>query len=231
MMFEWEWDKARQELQRALELNPSYGPARIWCGVWLWFAGRFEDANAEFRRGLEHDPLSTVIHLHLGIGLTMVREYAAASRQLLQGLELDPDDAISRACLGLVYYFQSREADGIREIQAAIEASDRDPWPLGIMGTVRAASGDRTRAEHIVAELEERAQTEYIPATHIAAVYASLGENDMALRWVDAACEEQSSFVLMCVWRYGYPGYAFEGLRANPRFQDLMRRLGLEGAR
>jgi serine/threonine-protein kinase len=226
-IFEWEWEKGRRELQRALELNPSYGPARVWYCVWLWFMGRIEEANAEVRHGLERDPLSVVIHLHLGIGLVMVHKYAEASQQLLQGLELDPDFAPARAVLGMVYYFQSRVEDGIYEIHRAIEASDRDPWPLGIMGAVYAATGDRKRAEQILAELEERTQSEYIPATHIAAIYALIGEKDTALEWLEKAYEERAPLVLGSDWLHAYPGWAFESLRADSRFQDLMRRMGL----
>ncbi len=226
-IFEWEWEKAREELQRAIELNPSYGPARIWYGVWLWAMGRFEEANAEFRHILERDPLSVVMHTHLGIGLVMMGKYAEAAQQLLQGLELEPDFATARAELGMVYYFQSRVADGIREIQAAIEASDRDSWPMGILGAVYAANGDRKRAEQILAELEERTQSEYIPATHIAAVYALLGEKDTAFEWLDTAYEERAPLDLGCHWHHAYPGWTFESLRADSRFQDLMRRMGL----
>jgi len=229
-IFEWEWDKAREELQRALELNPSYGPARIWYGVWLWFRGRMEDANAEFRRGLERDPLSVVINTHLGIGLLEVRDYAEAARQLLEALELDPNFASARAVLGTVYYFQSRVADAIREIQTAVEASGRDPWPLGIMGAVCAGSGDRKQAEKILAELLERAESEYIPATHIAAVYAMLGENEPALEWLRTACEERAPLVVMSR-QHAYPGWAFEGLHADPRFKDVMHRFGLEATK
>ncbi len=226
-IFDWEWEKGRRELQRALELNPSYGPARVWYCVWLWFMGRIEEANAEVRHGLERDPLSVIMHAHLGIGLVMLQKYAEAAQQLLQGLELEPDFAIARATLGMVYYSQSRVEDGIHEIQRAIEASDRDPWPLGIMGAVYAATGDRKRAEEVLVELEGRAQKEYIAATHIAAIYALIGEKDTALEWLEKAYEERAPLILGSDWHHAYPGWAFESLRADSRFQDLMRRMGL----
>ncbi len=223
-MYDWEWEEAGNELRRAIELNPSYRPARIWYGVWLWCMDRLEDANAEFRNALERDPLSVVVHLHLGIGLGRVRDYAEAGRQLVRGLELDPDFAPARAALGTIYYLQSRVPDSIRETQMAIEASGRDAWPLGVMGAVYAATGDRKRAKRIVEELEERSENEYIPATHIAAVYASLGEDDTALQWLDRAYEERASLVAMCAWTHAYPGWAFDALRSDSRFQEWMRR-------
>ncbi len=227
MTFEWERDKAVRELQRALELNPSYGPAHIWYGVWLWSAGRLEEADAEFRRGLERDPLSAVIHTHLGIGLMLAHKYAEASQQLLQGLELDPDDAVARASLGLAYHFQSRFEDGIRELQRAVDSSGRRAWPLGTLGMVYAANGYAEEAQTVLSELKDRAQKEYIDAVWVASIHALLGEKDGAFEWLERALDERSSFVGTFQWTQ--PLSAFGSLADDARFHDLVRRIGSGG--
>ncbi len=224
-IFDWEWEEARREFQRALELNPNYGPARYWYSVWLWFRGRFEEAIAEVRRGLETDPLSVYMHVQLGSVLLAAQQSEAASEQLLQALELEPEFAAARAILGIAYYFQSRVEDAIRELQWAIESSDRDQWPVGLLGVVYAATGDRKRAEAILVELEDMAQKEYIHAQWIAGIYALLDEKDEALEWLEKAYEERAPF-LACCRLNGSPGWLYKNLRPDSRFQDLVRRVG-----
>jgi non-specific serine/threonine protein kinase len=226
-IFDWEWDKARREFRRSLELNPNYGPARYWYSVWLWFMGRFEEALSEVRRGLQIDPLSVHMHTQLSCVLLALQKYAEASEQLLQALELEPDFASARSILGIAYYFQSRVEDAIREIQIAIDLSDRDQWPVAFLGQVYAATGDRKRAEAILVELEGRAQNEYVHASWIAAIYALLDEKDEALEWLEKGYEERAPLVGCCSLRE-YPGWVFNNLRADSRFQHLVCRLGLE---
>lgn len=226
-IFDWEWEKARKEFQRALELNPSYGPARLWYCVWLWAMGRFEEAIAEVRIGLQHDPLSVTMRTHLGIGLVNAQQYAEASEQLVQALELDPDFINALSSLGMAYYLQSRVDDSFRELQKAIEVSGRDQWPVGSIGAVHAATGDRKQAEEILVELEGRAQNEYIAATWIAGIYALLDETDKAIQWVEKACEERDPFIALFHTGVAPMNWAFKSLEAEPRFQDMLRRFGL----
>ena len=224
-IFDWEWERARKEFKRALELNPNYGPARYWYSVWLWFMGCYEEAIAEVRRGLETDPLSVYMHVQLGCVLLAAQKYAQASESLLQALELQPDFVSARSILGIAYYFQSRVEDAIREIQRAIDLSHRDQWPVWLLGVVYAADGDRTRAEEILVELEGRAQNEYIHASWIAAIYALLDEKDETFEWLEKAFDEKNPFVACCALSV-YPGWMFNGVRSDPRFENLVRRLG-----
>ncbi len=226
-IFDWEWETARREFQRALELNPNYGPARYWYSVCLWFSGHFEESIAEVRRGLETDPLDVYMHVQLGCALLAAEKYAQASEPLLQALELEPDSASARSILGIAYYFQSRIEDAVREIQRAIDVSHRDQWSVGSLGVVYAATGDRTRAEEILVELEGRAQNEYIHASWIAAIYALLDEKDEAFEWLEKAYNERAPLVASCALKT-WPGWLYNNLRADSRFQDLLRRLGLD---
>ena len=166
------------------------------------------------------------MHTHLGLVFVAEQRYAEASEQLLQALELDPAFTVARANLGMAYYFQSRAEDGIHELQRAIELSDRDQWPVGCIGAVYAATGDRKRAKEILVELEDRAQNEYIHASWIADIYALLDKKEEAFEWLEKAYEERAPVVVFHAENI-YPSWAFDSLGADSRFQDLVRRLGL----
>ncbi len=226
-IFDWEWEKARQEFQRALELNPSYVPARYWYSVLLWFLGRTEEAITEVRRGLETDPLSAYTQVQLGSVLLSAEKYDQATEQLLQALELEPDFYSARAFLGIAYYFQSRVDDAICEIQKAIDISDRNQWPVAYLGFVYAAIGDRTRTVEVLAELESRSQKEHIHAYWIAAIYALLDEKDEAFDWLEKAFNERTPILGTNAMKT-YPGWVYNNLRDDSRFQDLLRRQALQ---
>ena len=225
-IFDWEWEKAKKEFQRALELNPSYVPARYWYSVLLWFMGRIEEAIAEVRHGLETDPLSVYAHVQLGAVLLSAEKYDQATEQLLQALELEPDFYSASAFLGIAYYFQSRVDDAICEIQKAIDISDRNQWPVAYLGWVYAAIGDRTRADEILVELEGRSQKEHIHAYWIAGIYALLDEKDEAFDWLEKAFNERAPTMGLNALKT-YPGWVYNNLRDDSRFQDLLRRHGL----
>ena len=224
-VFDWDWEGARKEFLRAFELNPSYGPARYWYTNLLLIQGQLEEAIAEVELGLKHDPLSMYMQTFLGIVLLAGKKYAQAAEQLRKTLELDPTFFIARSTLGLTYANQSRVEDGIAEIQEAIARSDRDQLPVTALGMVYAAAGDRRRAREVLTELEQRARDGYISAINIAAIHAQLGDKNKALEWLEKAYEERSPMLFAV--EYGYFGQPFDSLKTDPRFVDLLRRMGL----
>jgi TolB-like protein/Tfp pilus assembly protein PilF len=224
-IFDWDWDSASKEFERALELNPSYSPARYWRTNLLMTQGRLEEAVSEISHSLEYDPLSIYMQAFLGVVLMTSKKYQQASEHLLKALALEPTNFIARSGLGVAYCFQSRIEEGILEIQQAIDLSDRDEWPVAALGIVHAAFGDRSRAREILNELEQRARDEYVSAIHIAAIHAQLGEKDRAFEWLERAYEERCSLLFAVV--NGYIGRTFDLLENEPRFHDLLRRIGL----
>ncbi len=225
-MFDWEWENARKAFERAIELNPSWGPTHYWYAVWMHVTGRLEDAITEVRRGLELDPLSVYMQAQLGVHLIAAKRYSEASKRLLETLQLDPQFMVARSTLGMAYFFQGLVDDAIRELRRAVQVSNRDPWPVGFLGGVYAAMGDATAARAIVGELERRTKHEYIPSFYLASIYARLGEMNEAIRWLDKAYEERASLVVFSGTNT-YPSWTFDRLRLDPRFQKLVQRLGL----
>ncbi len=222
-IFDWDWAMAEKEFQRVFKLNPSWSPARYWHTNLLMLRGRFEEAIAELRRGLEYDPLSVYMQSHLGTTLWYGRRSAEASEQFRKALELDPNFLVARSSLGMTYYFGSRLEDSLRELERAVESSGRNQWPLAWLGVVYAGSGDWQRAREIITELEQRRQKEYISALHIAEIYGQLDEKDKAFEWLEKAYEERSSLLWSLEWLPSLP----EKLRRDPRFEDLLRRIGV----
>jgi len=224
-IFDWDWESASKEFERALKLNPGYSPARYWRTNLLMTQGHLDEAISEIRHSLEYDPLSIYMQAFLGVVLLTSKKYQQASEHLQKALDLEPNNFIARSALGVAYCFQSRIEEGIREIQQAIDLSDRDEWPVAALGIVQAAFGDRSRAREILVELEQRARDEYVSAIHIAAIHAQLGEKDCAFEWLERAYEERCS--LLFAVENGYIGRTFDILQNEPRFQDLLRRIGL----
>jgi tetratricopeptide (TPR) repeat protein len=179
---------------------------------------------AELKRGLECDPLSVYMETHLGIILCFAGEWAAASEHCSKALELDPQFLVARSTLGISYYLQSRTEQAIRELERAVEASGRDPWPLAHLATVYAGSGVHDKAQHILHELEQRRKSEYISAIHIAAIYFRLGKLDQGFERLEEACDERAA---LTSWIHRNPLIATDDVRNDDRFSDLMRRIGL----
>ena len=224
LVYDWDWDKSGRELRCALELNPSYAPARIWHAVWLLHVRGAEDAVVELQQGLEYDPLSVSIRFHIAFFLSMLDRFEDMEASARDALELYPGHSLSRGLLGLALHVQSRTDEGIRELEKAAAESGREQWVVGMLGAVYADIGEPEKARAIAAELETRAETECVGAIHVAALHAAAGDIEPALAWLYRAYDERSALV-MTSRLPAYPGRALSTLSDEPRFQALMQRL------
>ena len=224
LVYDWDWDKSGRELRRAIELNPSYAPARIWHAVWLLHVRGPEDAVSELHRGLEYDPLSVSIRFHMAFFLSMLDRFEDMEASARDALELVPGYSLARGLLGLALHAQSRTEEGIRELEQAAAESGREQWVVGMLGTVYADIGEPEKARAIAAELEARAETEFVSPIHVAVLHAAARDIEPALTWLYRAYDERAPLItsirLSC-----YPGRALSTLSDEPRFQELMQRL------
>jgi eukaryotic-like serine/threonine-protein kinase len=223
-MFDWDWKQAEKEFQQAFKLNLGYGPARYWHSLLLLMRGQGDKAIAELKLGLEYDPPSVYMHAHVGSALFWCGRWAEGSEQSLKALEWDPNFLSARCTLGACYFFLSRVEEAIHELQAAVEASRGNIWAVAYLAAVYAASGNHERAYEIVRELEERRQKEYISAFHIATVYVQLGKVDESFKWLDEACQERAAMIFSV---HRYPFINNDAVLHDPRFADLMQRIGV----
>ena len=219
--YEWDWTGAERDCQQAIGLNPGYMLARDLYSLCLLAQGRFEEAVVEARRASGLDPLSGYINATLGLALYYSRRYDEAGEQLLKGAELDTDNVWAHAPLIDLYeqVGANPEALGHRQKLATL-AGDGE---LAVeLGHEFERSGYRGVLLKWLDGLHRRADLRYVSPLDFAGTYARLGERDKALDWLEKAVEERTMYVCFMKVRP-----TWDGLRDDPRFQDLMRRVGL----
>jgi len=220
--FDWDWSGAEKEFQRALELNPRYSSAHQWYAWDLAAMARFEEAIAETKRALENDPLSLPVNTSAIILYCLERRFDHAVEHCQKTLELDPDFARAHGNCGLVYQQKTMFEEAIREFKKAVDISKGSSLYLGLLGHAYALANKRAEAMKILDELKQRTKQEYIPPYDIAVIYLGLGEKDEFFAWLQKAYEDRSAW-LPCL----KVDPVYDPVRSDPRFQDLLRRIGL----
>jgi serine/threonine protein kinase len=221
-VYDWDWQTAEREFKRALELNPRYAPVHIWYSHYLESVGRSEESFAESKRALDADPLGLIINVHLGWYYLFTRKYDQAIEQLQKTLELDPNFILAHMFLGQAYQQKGMMDEAIREFQEALSLSGRNPVYLGGLGQAYALAAKRREAMGVLEELKKQSRQRYVAARATAEVYIGLAERDQAFFWLGKAIEERDGWL---VHLRGDPRY--DALRSDPRFADLVRRIGL----
>jgi TolB-like protein/Tfp pilus assembly protein PilF len=224
-IYDWDWDGAEKEFKRAIELKNSDEWSHEAYGWYLSALGRFDESTAEMKRAQEIDPLSLSAATHIGIPFYYARNYNEAIRQFRKALEVDPNFSNARFRLGLAYEQNGMNEEAIAEFQKVLNISgDRDA--MAAIGHVYGLSGQRDAARDVLAELKNRSRQEYVPSYDLAIIHVGLGETDQAFERLEEAYEERSYWL-------SYLGVdpILDGLRRDPRFADLLRRVGLAGLR
>jgi tetratricopeptide (TPR) repeat protein len=216
--YEWDWQGAEREFRLAIQLNPNYATAHQRYSLFLPVAGRFDEAVAEARRARELDPLSLPINENVGDILYLARRYPEAEEQLRRTLELDPNYGVARGTLAKVYEAQGRYEEALNERLAGAP-----PETAAGIRKIFAASGIKGVWRHWLDQRLERAKSEYVSPADIALFYARLGERDEAFAWLERAMQERS-----ILFNYLASDARFDNLRPDPRFPELLGRVGLK---
>jgi TolB-like protein/class 3 adenylate cyclase/Flp pilus assembly protein TadD len=221
--YEWDWAGAEKEFRRALELNPSYAHAHANYALYLGAMGRIEESLAAIDRAEALDPLSPRIQVVSAIfQMFVVRNNERAIQGLREVLEMAPQFEVARASLAVALGMSTMHDEAIEEARRAVDLSSRNVDSLTGLAWVYANAGRGDEARKLLEELVELSKQGYVPHFQIAEVYAGLGEGDEALEWLERAYEERSASL---PWLTMDP--ILDLLHPNPRFQDLVRRLGL----
>jgi len=218
---QWQWADAEAGYRLALELNPNDAAAHRGLARWLLFQGRIDEALAWSRRARELDPLGDST-TDMGWILFCARRYDEAIHELRSKLALRPDDALALWVLGFVLVADYRPEEAIPVLEKAVSVSDRSPGIMGVLVAAYAHAGRRTDALRLLAELKTRNQKGYVPAAAFITAYLGLGDYDEAFVWFERAYKEQSNILLFLKV---HP--FFDPLRDDPRFKDLVHRVGL----
>jgi len=189
--------------------------------MWLVTQGRTEEAVTSCRRARELDPLA-VSGSELAWMLFYARRYDDAVQELRSVLAVEPDDAYALWILGFVLIANHHPEEAVPVLEKGVSASDRSPAIVGLLVHAYAQAGRRADALRLLEELKRRKQTGYVPAAAFVKAYLGLGEYDQAFFWLEEAYKEQSNLL-----QFLKVHPIFDPIRDDPRFADLVRRVGL----
>jgi len=218
--FDWDFDSAGKEFRRAIELNPSYATAHHWYAWHLSLLGRYDEAIAEMRKAENLDPLSLIINADLAELLVLAHSYDESIRQSRKTIEMDPNFALAHNQLAQAYLQKHMNDEAVAELQKAAQLSAGSPTVMANLARAYAASGRRSEAMKLLSDLKKRSNSIYSHGSEIAVIYAALGDRDQAMNWLEKGYEERFNPGVLL-----RPG--LDPLRSDPRFQDLVRRIGL----
>jgi len=220
--FDWDLNAGGNEFRRAIELNPGYATAHHWYAWHLSLLGRFDEAITEMRKAENLDPLSLIINADLAELLGLAHSYDDSIRQSLKTIEMDPNFALAHNQLAQAYLQKHMYDEAVTEFQKAVQLSGDSPTCIANLARAYVASGKRSEAVKLLDVLKKRSSAGHSNSSEIAMIYASLGDTDKAMNWLEKGFEERFNPGVLL-----RPG--FDPLRSDPRFQNLLRRVGLPG--
>jgi TolB-like protein/Tfp pilus assembly protein PilF len=220
--YDLNWTEAEKEFKRAFELNPSLAMLHHLYAHYLMAMDRMEESMAESKLALELDPFTSDMTSCIGWHCLTTEDYDEAIELARKGLQMSPSNAWARVILGWAYEQKSMMKEAITEFQKSVSLWEGGSLPLSSLGHAYGIAGKKKEAQEILEKLLEKSRQIYVPAYDIAAVYMGLGEKNQAFEWLNKAYEERSHFLV-----YIKCDRRFDGLRSDPRFQDLLRRMNL----
>ena len=218
----WDWSGAEQQFKRALELNPNFSRTHSTYSSLLSRLGRHEQAIAEIKRASELDPLALITNANIGFRLYFARQYEQAEVALKKTLEMDKNFAYAVVLLGYTYDGMGRYNDAINEYETYMRLEGEDTSTQCYLGYALSKAGRTKEAEAILKRLQST--KEYVSPAELAVLYIGLGQKEQALSSLErgyAIHDLQMGFL-------GVDQH-YDPLRSEPRFQDLIRKVGLPG--
>jgi tetratricopeptide (TPR) repeat protein len=183
--------------------------------------GRDAEAETEIKRALELDSLSLIINTKVGWVYYYSRRYPSAIDQLRNTLEMDKNFPLAHLFLGLSYEQSGQLPQAVSEFTAGLHLG-YSPWLAACLGHTYALAGKRADAYGKVEELKTASKEHFVSPYFIATIYAGLRDRDKAFDWLNRAHTERSDWLT-----YLKVDPAFDPLRSDPRYADLLRRIGL----
>ncbi|MFH1312450.1 MAG: protein kinase [Candidatus Eisenbacteria bacterium] len=225
MSHDYDWVAAERELKTAIELNPSYASAHQWYALCLVIMSRDEEAITEIKRAQELDPLSLIINVAAGFVAYFTRRYDEALKECRKVLDMDSTFPVTHMALALIYEQRGMRDEAIAEFEKMFSLEGDEETAKAIREAF-AASGYEGAMRQIVKRLLVRSGDAYIYFGFIGRILARLGDNDEAIAYLEKAYEERSQEIYTIAVDPG-----LDGIRSDPRFQDLIRRIGLKPQR
>jgi TolB-like protein/DNA-binding winged helix-turn-helix (wHTH) protein/Tfp pilus assembly protein PilF len=219
-LYGWDWVAAETEYKQAIQLNPGYATAHQWYSWHLFMVGRDDDALNELRRAESLDPLSLIINADIADALCVAHRYDEAVEQSEKTLKMDANFAVGHYELGQALVQKHMYDQAIAEFQRAIVLSGHSGAFDSNLGYAYAVSGRKEEAIKIINDLESRHPENHSVDADIALIYVGLDDRDEAISRLNKAFDARFKASIL-------RRPAFDPLRSDARFQDLLRRMGL----
>ena len=220
---DWDWEGAEQAFRRAVELGPEIATTRHWYSFFLAGMGRAEEAQEQARRAWKLDPLAPIINANLAQPAFHARRFdecAAAARKIV---ELEPGFAVGHYWLALVAAVQGRWGEAMQSVAAFGECFGPTTRTQALNGYCLGRRGQSDDARAELAALRTIAAERPVPAYHFVLVHLGLDDREAALAALEEAERERSDAIA-----YLAVDPLVDVLREEPRFQELLRRVGLD---
>ena len=220
--YDWDFAGAAREFRRALEINPSYSDAHQMNSYYLAAIGKFDEALTEMKRAQELDPVSLEKTIGIGEILFQQRRYDDAIAQYRKSLEMDSNSGFTHWALGRPLLAQGKFNEAIAEFQRAIPLSGDSADEPAELARAYALAGRRDEALKIIQELKKFSERKHVAPTVMAGIYGALGDKNRAFAFLNKAFDERDFVLIMLKTEP-----MFDPLRTDPRFAELVRRVGL----
>ena len=220
--YDWDYAGAEREFRRSIALDPRRADTWHWLSHLLTATGRFAESLNASKKAIELEPFDLPSQNHLGWCHYFAGEYDRAIEQHRRVLELDPIHGQTRLLLGRALSQRRQFGEALEHLRTNLELSPDSPERLAALAQAYASSGDRQNAMQILDQLSAAAKRRYVSSYSLATVYAALGAKDDALVYLDKASVEHSSRLVEVKYEP-----IFQGLRDEPSFQALLKRIGL----
>jgi TolB-like protein/DNA-binding winged helix-turn-helix (wHTH) protein/Flp pilus assembly protein TadD len=220
--YDRDWRGAELEFKRAIELNPNYAYAHHVYALCLMWMGRMDEALVEIGRARQLDPLFLAIGSNYGLILARAHQYDRAIEECRKTLDLDPTFAHGYYRLGQIYILNGKYEDAILALTQAVTLSQGSPRATAELGLAYALQGDAPQARRMIDTLTQRSKERYVSPFDFAVIYGGLGDRERTLEWLQKAEQERApslNFLILSP--------AFTAIRSDPRFEALVRHIGL----
>jgi TolB-like protein/Tfp pilus assembly protein PilF len=218
---QWHWAEAEAEYRRALELNPNDAEARDGLASWLLCHGRLDEALTAERRARELDPLA-ISGTNIAWILFNAHRYDDAIQEFRSALAVQPDSTDDLWRLGFALMFNRQPQEAISVVEKSVSLSGRSPGAVAVLVSAYANAGRRPDALRLLAELQTRNRVGYVPPGAFVIAYLGLDDREQVFAWLEQAYKEQSNIL-----QFLKVHPIFDPVRNDPRFPDLLRRVGL----
>ena len=222
LFYDWDWPAAKRSLDQAITLDPDDAPTHHWYAHYWWARGDMEKVAEYSRRAVELAPLDMLLRGHQNYFLFLTGRHDQLVEGCLQAAEVDSTHYLVATCRGHARLLEGRLPEAIAEFEVAAERSGGSSLSVMDLGAAYALAGRKEDAAGAIADLNERADRQgYSVSGKVARILTVLGETEQAFEWLERAYVERDPMVLFLPTPY------FDGLRADPRFEDLVRRVNL----